>query len=234
MQARHVQRAAQVALLAAVYFAAAKVSLLVAIPPGYATAIWPPSGIALAALLLWGNRLWLGVGIGSFAANLTVEGAVLASAVIATRSSLQAFFVASLIRRTLGVPRRFAQVREVLIFVGIAAAGAVIAPSVALLPLATIFPLPRSDLAWNWWTWWQGDACGMLIFAPLLLSWSAPGITWRRRKIFEAAAFWLLSNAAGEEGVSPGFGRTLVRVPFCLWSRLRCGGSAVTHAHPGV
>src|SRR5258708_34329877 len=87
MQARHVQRAAQVALLAAVYFAAAKVSLLVAIPPGYATAIWPPSGIALAALLLWGNRLWLGGWIGSFAAHLTDGRAGLASALMATRSS---------------------------------------------------------------------------------------------------------------------------------------------------
>src|SRR5258708_39809954 len=116
MQARHVQRAAQVALLAAVYFAAAKVSLLVAIPPGYATAIWPPSGIALAALLLWGNRLWLGVGIGSFAANLTVEGAVLAPAVIAPGRSPQAFGLASLLRRTLGVPRPFPQGRRVPVF----------------------------------------------------------------------------------------------------------------------
>ena len=78
------RRAAQVALLAAVYFAAAKVSPFVAVPPGYATAIWPPSGIALAALLLWGNRLWPGIWLGSFAANITVEGAWLASAVIAT------------------------------------------------------------------------------------------------------------------------------------------------------
>src|SRR5258706_12665514 len=96
-------------VLAAVYFVAAKLSLPVAIPPGYATAIWPPSGIALAALLLWGNRLWLAVWIGSFPANLTVEGTGLASAVIATGSSLQAFVVPSLIPPTLSVPPRFAQ-----------------------------------------------------------------------------------------------------------------------------
>ena len=107
-------RTAQVALLAALYFAAAKLSLLVAIPPGYATAIWPPSGIALAALLLWGNRLWPGVWLGSFAANLTVEGALLASTVIATGSTLQAFAIATLVRRHLGVPRRFVRVHEVL------------------------------------------------------------------------------------------------------------------------
>src|SRR5207253_7197236 len=96
---RPVPYLARVVLLAAVYFAAAKLSLLVAIPPGYATAIWPPSGIALAALLLWGNLLWPGVWLGSFAANLTVEGALLASTVIATGSSLQAFAIATLVRR---------------------------------------------------------------------------------------------------------------------------------------
>jgi len=227
VQARSVHRAAQVALLAAVYFAAAKVSLLVAIPPGYATAIWPPSGIALAALLLWGNRLWVGVWIGSFAANLTIEGAVLASAVIATGSTLQTVVVAALIRRELGVPRRFTQVREVLSFVGIAAAGAIIAPTVALLPLAILFPLPASELASNWWTWWQGDACGMLIFAPLVLSWSAPGIVWRPRKVFEAVVFALLLLAAGEVVFTAGFGArevTTTSAVICamaLWYTLR-------------
>ena len=107
-------QAGQILLLAAFYFAAAKVSLAVAIPPGYATAIWPPSGIALAALLLGGNRLWPGVWIGSLAANLTVEGRIIAPLVIATGSALQAFAVASLVRGQLGVPRRFERVREVL------------------------------------------------------------------------------------------------------------------------
>src|SRR5882762_11494231 len=149
---RPVPYLARVVLLAAAYFSAAKLALLVAIPPGYATAVWPPSGIALAALLLWGNRLWPGVWIGSFAANLMVEGAPLVAAAFATGSSLQAFAVATLVRRHLGVPRRFARVRDVLVFVGLVAGGAVIAPTVALVPLAAIYPLQVPDLATNWWT----------------------------------------------------------------------------------
>jgi PAS domain S-box-containing protein len=221
-------RIAQVALLAAVYFAAAKLSLLVAIPPGYATAIWPPSGIALAALILLGNRLWPGVWLGSFAANLTVEGALLASTVIATGSSLQAFAIATLVRRHLGVPRRFVRVHEVLIFVGLVACGAIIAPSVALLPLATIYPLQVSDLVSNWWTWWQGDACGMLIFTPLVLSWTVPGIAWPRQKRVEAVIFAALLFAAGEIVFSGGFGRTFVMVPFIVWAAFRFGQREVT------
>ena len=88
---------------------------------------------------------------------------------IATGSTLQAFAVASLVRRQLGVPKRFERVQEVLRFVGLVVGGAIIAPTVALLPLASIYPLPAADLANNWWTWWQGDAAAY-IFAPLILT----------------------------------------------------------------
>src|SRR5437763_7721824 len=129
---------AQAGLLAAVYFAAAKLSLLLAIPPGYATAVWPPSGIALGALLLAGTALWPGVWFGSFAANLTIEGDLLAAAIIASGSSLQAYAIATLIMRHVGVPRRFVRVRETMAFVSVIAVGAVIAPTLALLPLAAV------------------------------------------------------------------------------------------------
>jgi PAS domain S-box-containing protein len=223
-----VRRAFQVALLAAAYFAAAKVSLLVAIPPGYATAVWPPSGIALAALLLGRRSLWPGIWIGSFAANLTIEGAWLAAAVIATGSSLQAYAIATLMRRQMGVPRRFERVREVAIFVGVVVSGAVIAPTLALLPLATIYPLPAMELLANWWTWWQGDACGMLLITPLVLTWSAPGMTWTREKVLELIAFAALLLAAGDFVFTGSAGRTFVMVPFIVWAAFRFGQREVT------
>ena len=79
----------QLGLLAAAYFAVAKLALAMAIAPGYATPIWPGSGLALAALLLGGNRLWPGIWLGSAAANLTIEGSLVASA-------LQAILVSAL------------------------------------------------------------------------------------------------------------------------------------------
>ena len=223
--------AALILLLAALYFAAAKLSLVVAIPPGYATAIWPPSGIALALLLLGGIRLWPGVWIGSFAANLTVEAALLPSLVIATGSALQAFAVATLVRQQLGVPKQFERVQEVLRFVGLAVGGAIIAPTVALLPLASIYPLPATDLVNNWWTWWQGDACGMLIFTPLILSWSAPGtVEWTWRRAFEAALLAGLLLFIGAVVFTAGFGRTFVMMPFVIWAAFRFGHREVTLA----
>jgi signal transduction histidine kinase len=101
--------------------------------------------------------------------------------------------------------------------------GAITAPTVALLPLASIYPLPASELANNWWTWWQGDACGMLLFTPLILSWSAPGtVEWTWRRAFEAALLAGLLLFAGAVVFTAGFGRTFVMMPFVIWA-LVCG-----------
>jgi len=218
-----------IALLGLVYFFAAKASLAFAIPPGYATAIWPPSGIALAALLLGGTALWPGVWLGSFAANYAVQGGLVAPAVIATASTLGVYAIAALIERHLGVPRRFLRVRQVGAFVGFVVCGAVIAPTVALLPLTLIHPL-GADLAVNWWTWWQGDACGMLIFAPLILTWSVRGIHWTPKKALEAAVFAVLLLAAGDIVFSTGLARTFIVMPFIIWAAFRFGQREVTTA----
>ncbi|HYL24010.1 MAG TPA: MASE1 domain-containing protein, partial [Burkholderiales bacterium] len=195
---------------------------------GYATAVWPPSGIALAALLLWRRSLWPGIWIGSFAANITIEGAWLSAAVIATGSSLQAYAIATLVRRQIGVPRRLERVQQVVGFVALVAVGAVIAPTFALVPLAALKPLPVAELAANWWTWWQGDACGMLIVAPLILSWTVPGIAWTRGKIVEAVVFVALLALAGAVVFTGGPGRTFVLMPFILWAGFRFGQREVT------
>jgi PAS domain S-box-containing protein len=219
-----------IALLGLIYFFAAKASLAVAIPPGYATAIWPPSGIALGALLLGGTGLWPGVWLGSFAANYAMQdGAIVAPAVIACASALQAYAIATLIRRHVGVPRRFVRVRQVGAFVGFVVCGAIIAPTVALLPLTLIHPL-GADLAVNWWTWWQGDACGMLIFAPLILTWSVGGIPWTPRQAIEAAVFAALLVLAGDVVFGSGLARTFILMPFIIWAAFRFGQREVTTA----
>src|SRR5262245_55490879 len=62
----------RVIILAAGYTLTGIVGLSLAIPPGYATPVWPPSGIALAAVLMWGPRVWPGIAVGSFLVNLAV------------------------------------------------------------------------------------------------------------------------------------------------------------------
>src|SRR5262245_53071071 len=89
----------QLGAIALGYFVAAKASLVFAIPPGYATAIWPPSGIALATLLLFGLRAWPGIWLGAALTNFSVELSVPAAASIATGNALEGVCAAWLIAR---------------------------------------------------------------------------------------------------------------------------------------
>jgi PAS domain S-box-containing protein len=221
--------------LALAYFAAAKLALLIAIPPGYATALWPGSGIAIAALLLAGNRLWPGIWVGSLIANLTIEGSVLASLVIASGSALQGVAGAELIRRHIGVPYRFRRAEDVVKFVALAALAATIAPTFALLPLGLMHPMAGMELFWNWWTWWQGDATGIILVTPLILNWVGRGsLRWTRDKILEGLLFAVLLLAAahlvfssGAAGNSP-YATTFLIVPFIVWVAFRFSQREVT------
>ena len=232
---------AQAALLAAAYFAAAKLALLLAIPPGYATAIWPGSGIALAALLLGGNRLWPGVLVGSFAANITIEGSILAAVVIAAGSTFQALVGAELVRRHIGLPCRFGRTADVVRFFGLAALAATIAPTCALLPLGLAHPLPGLELFRNWFTWWQGDATGIILVAPLVLCWALPSeMRWTRARIAEGIGFALALLGAthvvfstGSEA-TPAYATTFLIVPFIIWAAFRFSQREVTTATTAI
>src|SRR5690554_495431 len=89
-RARNLHSAAGVAALVIGYAGAAELSLLLAIPPGFATAVWPPSGIALAALLLFGPRFWPGIWLGAFLANMSAAMPWPWVALIATGNTLEA------------------------------------------------------------------------------------------------------------------------------------------------
>jgi PAS domain S-box-containing protein len=226
---------AEAALLAAAYFLAARLALLMAIPPGYATPIWPSSGLALAALLLGGSRLWPGVWLGSAAAYLTIETSLIASAVIATGSTVQALAGAALVRRHIGVPQRFRRAEEVVKFVAIAALVSTIAPTCGLLPLGLMHPMSGLEAFWNWWTWWQGDASGTILVAPLILSWAGTGsLRWTRDKVLEGLVFAALLVLAthvvfsGGSGETAAYATTFLIVPFIVWVAFRFSQREVT------
>lgn len=226
---RHVSYPGQVSLIAAVYFAAAKLSLLLAIPPGYATAVWPPSGIALAAALMLGNRTWPGIWIGAALVNFTINSSLLAAVLIGSGNTLEALAGAALIRRYIGIPYRFERGEDVVTFLVVAAASATIAATIGIAPIAIGSPLPWGDLFTNWWTWWLGDASGIIIFTPLILSWSSRDTTtaWTPQKKGEAAclALLLLSAAwtafSGSARYAPPIPRSYLMVPFILWVAFR-------------
>jgi len=178
--------------LALSYLVTGWLGLQLAQPPGYATAIWPPSGISLALLLLWGRGLWPGVWLGSLLLNCVVGyqvtgslslQSVLIAASIASGSSLQAVCGATLIRRHVGWPTMLDSGRDVLAFMLLGGMLAcVIAPSVGTATLYLSGRVVPGDLLFTGFTWWVGDAMGVFLIAPLLVVWALERRrSWQRR-----------------------------------------------------
>ena len=219
---------AQLGVVAGVYFAAAKLSLLLAIPPGYATAIWPPSGVALAATLLLGNRIWPGIWLGAALVNFSINFSLFAALAIASGNTLEALAAAALVRRYTAVQHDFRSGEDVARFFAIAAASCLIAASTGALSIKLGNALPLPDIFANWWTWWLGDVSGIVVFVPLLLSWNSDDHeSWSRAKKTEAAclAVVLLAGAwlafSGSARYAPPIPRSFLMVPFILWAALR-------------
>ncbi len=223
-------------LLAAIYFVAAKLALLAAIPPGYATAVWPPSGIALAALLLVGNRIWPGIWLGAALVNITVQSSVPAAALMATGNTLEPLVGAMLVRRYLGTPHELERGEDVLRFVVVATLSATVAATVAAVPLALIHSLSLPELYWNWWTWWQGDTMGIILVTPFILSWCArERQSWSLQKAAEgvslAAALPLTTYAIFSDSAAPympSLPMTFLVLPFVMWAAIRFRQREVT------
>jgi diguanylate cyclase (GGDEF)-like protein len=231
----------QIALLAAAYFVVAKASLSLAIPPGYATAVWPPSGIALAATLLLGSRVWPGIWLGAALVNYTVNSSPILAVLLGTGNALEALAGAALIRRHVGVPRRFERGRDVIVFVAIAAVSCTIAATIAVLSLAVTGAVSWANFLQNWRTWWQGDVTGIIVVTPLILSWrlrrAAP---WSRSKKLEATCLGLLLLSvslvvfSGSATFLSSFEATFMLLPLMIWAALRFSQRGVTTATAAV
>ena len=191
----------RILLLALIYAASGKAALLLAIPPGYATAIFPPSGIALAAVLVWGWRVAPGVWLGSWLLNLwlqlasgqsvTLHGMAI-PAIIGVGASLQTVAAAAVLQRLLLRPLHLDNARDILRFLLVGCAvGACISPSVGVTLLWWMGLVSSSAYVINWTSWWIGDALGVVIATPLTLLLISPERElWRRRR-------WVLSLSIG-------------------------------------
>src|SRR5712692_5226450 len=178
--------------LAAAYFLVGKLMLLLAIPPGYATATWPASGIALAGVLHWGYRVWPGIALGSFLVNVWTSfdsaqpfTAVALPASIGAGAALQAVVGAWLVRRFLGFPTALNDEKVIGKFLFLAGpVSCLVSATVGVGSLVLWGTVPRLGVAFSWLTWWVGDTIGVLIVTPLLFLWMAESrASWRRRRV---------------------------------------------------
>jgi integral membrane sensor domain MASE1 len=184
--------------LAAIYLVTARLGLALALPPAEkAVAVWPPSGIALAALLILGYRLWPGIALGAFLANFwdffdpsnqfSLLGHLAVSGGIALSSTLQPLLGAYLLRRWLGRESPLAGPGPVFRFIGVGLLMCLVGASIGVATLYLAGFAPLGDYGLNWWTWWLGDVMGVLLVTPLVLAWrEGPGVAWRPERVAEA------------------------------------------------
>ncbi|MGH8251537.1 MAG: MASE1 domain-containing protein [Steroidobacteraceae bacterium] len=176
-----VDRVLKIVILAYGYCFTGGLGLLLAIPPGYATAVWPPSGIALAGLLWWGPRVWPGIWLGSFLVNVWVSitstnaelsaTSLLLAASIGVGSTLQALLGAFLVQRWVGISKLFESGPAILTFAAIAALCCLIAPTWGVTSMGILGVMDFGSYFGSWQTWWLGDLIGVLVVTPLLLTW---------------------------------------------------------------
>ncbi|HUP90787.1 MAG TPA: MASE1 domain-containing protein [Solimonas sp.] len=165
-------RARVLLAIGAVYFLAGKLGLSFALINHSATAVWPPTGIALGALLVFGRGVWPAIFIGAFLVNLTTAGSALTSLGIAMGNTLEGLLGAWLVQRHAGGVACFYIARNVFKFAALA--GLLATAVSATVGVATLLAGGFADPATAgavWLTWWLGDASGALVVTPLILLW---------------------------------------------------------------
>src|SRR3954451_7786187 len=213
--------AGAVGVVAAAYYIAGRIGLELAYLDGAVAALWPPAGLGLAALFLFGVRLWAGVVIGDLL--LGDFSTPLAAAVAQTAGNTVALVVAARALRRLTAGRGdLARVFDVLALVACAVLAAVISGAVGPLALRLGDVITAGEFPSVVRTWILGDAAGVLVVAPALLTWITLGSRGlRRRDLLEAAAVAVALVVLAE--LPPQRDVPFIVFPVLLWAALRFG-----------
>ncbi|TMA72205.1 MAG: hypothetical protein E6J72_20690 [Deltaproteobacteria bacterium] len=222
--------------IVAVYVVAAKLGLSMAFVAEQVTVVWPPVGIALAALLLLGARMAPAIFVGALVANALTSAPLAVAAGIATGNTLEALGAFWILRRG-GVDSELTRLRDVLLLItGAALASTTVSATIGVTSLCVGGVQPWTAFGRLWWVWWLGDCVGDLIVAPLLLVWmSAPQPRWQRDRVLEAAGLLAgvvavtISVFVGPLGLwREGYPLHYVTFPFVIAAALRFGQRGAT------
>ncbi len=228
--------------VAVVYLGAAKLGLSMAFLAEQVSPVWPATGIALAAVLLLGPRVWPGIAAGALIANATAHEPLAVAAGIAAGNTVEALLGAWLLRRVGAFRTALAGVREALGLTLAALASTALCATIGVgsLCLGGVEPWSRFEALWQ--VWWLGDAMGALVMAPLLLSWlGSERSPWPLHRAGELAAVAvaamvvcaLIFTRPVGLGTVPGPTLEYGLFPFLVWAALRAGArgaSLVTFA----
>ena len=172
---RFVRDALGIAAFAGIYAVVARVSLAAAAAHHVVSSIWPPAGLAVFVLLRFGRRYWPAVAIGAYILNYSNGIAPAGAVAIAAGNAVEALAGAYLLTRVAGFHRALDRVRDVLALVGLGGIlSTTIAATIGVASLVATGSATADNALHLWLVWWSGDAVGVLVITPLLLTWTEP------------------------------------------------------------
>jgi PAS domain S-box-containing protein len=221
----------QVALLAAAYWAAAWIGFHYVTIGHSVSLVWPPAGLAFAALVLVGPRIWPGVTIGAFLAHVTTPVSLFAAAGIALGNTGEALLAALILRRVAGSRPHLEEPGHLRVLLVAAAVGALVAAMVGVAALHSTGALAPNQVLPALPTWWAGDMLGLLVFAPVCLSWATPPLVRNEHRVLEVVALVGGTAVAAELGLRQSIALPVFHeveykyllFPFVAWAAVRFG-----------
>jgi signal transduction histidine kinase len=221
---------ARVVALAVTYAVVARLGLGVEALGGLATLVWPPTGVALAALVIFGVGLWPGVAAGALIANVGAGASVSVATGIAVGNTLEAVLGATIVLRAAGFERGLGTFRSVAAVVLAALASTLVSATVGVASMLGGRIIAGDQLGSTWLSWWLGDVIGALVVAPLLLNLSSRHPDGLRNRGLEALLLGMLLVLTvafvfghGEGGFATPVRRPFVVMPYLIWATVRFG-----------
>jgi len=233
-----VRHAVVLAAVFAVYFGLGKLGLAFSALNENATAVWPPSGYALAAFIVFGTRIWPAVLGGAFLVYFTTTGALWSSLAIGVGNTFEGLVASTLIERFADGADVFRRVQTVFRFAAIAMFSTSISATWGATSVTLLGSAAWTDYRAIWLTWWLGNLSGSLVVTPFMLLWATTPISRASmREVIEALGLVILLVLVGlvvfggrfPTGVQT-YPLEFLCVPFIIWAAFRFGQREVATA----
>ena len=227
-------------MLAAAYVAVARLGLQLDPVGRFATFVWPPTGLALAALVLFGRDLWPGIFLGAAVVNVWTGAPPLVAAGIGLGNTLEAVLGEYALHHIPGFRLGLDRLSDALGFVGVALTSTLVSATIGVSSLYAGGLIAGPHFGETWSAWWQGDVLGDLVIAPFLLTWASA--RWYKAsapRAAEAAALGavligaslvLLRGDATAQTALAAFQQPTTLLPVLIWAALRFGTQGASAA----
>jgi signal transduction histidine kinase len=227
-----VRYAGGVLALAAAYFVAAKIGQTLRYTASV-SAIWPPAGLGIAALYLWGTRWWPGVFLGELVVNVDLLDALPAGSLIGQQTGNMAEILigAMLLRRLCGPRAALDRVDQVAAVFAVAAVAAAISATFGTISMLAGGVIESREALSFWRTWTLGDSSGVLVVVAVALAWShSPGAAWRQLRTLNGTLMVSTVVVLGVVSVTVEDPVTYAVFPALIWAAFRFGPPGATLA----